>query len=108
MLKVWRWLKKWWWTIVVGAATVAGFLFWLLLPKPKRDSSPGQPPPQKTFKERAQEQVERVRLEGEIEKARVKATADAQNQQLDDIEVVGRDDPAEARRQLASWLTGNL
>lgn len=107
MIKVWRWLKRWWWTIVVGAATVAGFVFWLLLPKPKRDSTPGQPPP-KTFKERAQEQVERVQLEGEIEKARVAAKAEAQNEQLDNIEVIGQEDPAEARRQLASWLTQNL
>lgn len=107
MIKVWRWLKRWWWTFVVGAAAVGGFVLWLLLPKPKRDSSPGQVPT-KTFKERAQEQVERVRLEGEIEKARVTAKADAQNEQLDNIEVVGQEDPAEARRQLASWLTHNL
>lgn len=92
----------------MGVGAAVGFLFWLLLPKPKRDSSPGQLPPPKTFKERAQVQVERVRLEGEVEKARVEATADVQNQQLDDIEVVGREDPVEARRQLASWLTGNL
>lgn len=108
MLKVWRWLKRWWWTILVGVGTVAGFLFWLLMPKPKRDSTPGGSPPPRTFKERAKEEVERVRLEGEVEKARVTAKADVQNQQLDDIEVIGREDPVEARRQLASWLTSNL
>jgi hypothetical protein len=49
-----------------------------------------------------------VRLEGEVEKARVKATATVCNEQLDDIEVIGREDPAEARRQLAFWLANNL
>lgn len=87
---------------------MGGFLFWLLLPKPKHDSWPGQHLPPKTFKARAVEEVERVRLEGEVDKARVKATATVHNEQLDDIEVVGREDPAEARRQLAFWLTSNL
>jgi hypothetical protein len=106
MRKVRRWLKRWWWTFVLGAATIAGFMIWLLLPKPKRDSSDGPPP--KTFKEKAQEQVERVRLEGEVEKARVAAKAESQNEQLDQIEEVGKDDPAEARRRLATWMAANF
>lgn len=91
----------------MGAATVAGFVFWLLLPKPRQDS-PSEDVPVKTLKERAQEQVERVRLEGEIERARVVATAEAQREQLENIDIVGKDNPAEARKQLASWLARNL
>jgi len=82
-------------------------VFWLMIPRSKRDTpNIGLPP--KTFKDRAQERVERVRLEGEIEKARVKATAAEKNQQLDQIEAIGSNHPAEARKQLASWLQHNL
>jgi len=93
--------------MVVGAASVAGFLFWLLLPKPKEDNQSVQQP-QKTYKDRAKDEVERVRLEGEVARARVRAKALAQKVQLDEIEVVGTKDPVEARRQLASWLQNNL
>jgi hypothetical protein len=101
MIVVWRWIKKWWWTIVFGVVTVFGFLFWLLLPKQKNDSKDSE---KLTFKEKAQTKIEYIKLEGEIEKARVKATADIHSQRLDKIEACGKYDPAEARRQLANWM----
>jgi hypothetical protein len=108
MKKVWRFIKKWWWLFLMGIASIAGAVAAILL-RPKRniEPSPGYIPP-KTFKEQAQEQVERVRLEGEIEKARVSERADVHREELDEIEEIGKNDPAEGRRQLARWLQGNL
>lgn len=107
--KVWRFVRRWWWAFLMVAAAVAGAVAAAIL-KPGEtniEASPGQPPA-KTFKERAQEQVERVRLEGEIERARVQAKAQAQQEQLDEIEQIGENDPAEGRRRLASFLQGTL
>lgn len=108
MKKVWRFIKKWWWLFLMGLASIAGAVAAVLLrPKPDPVPAPGTPP-NRTFKERAAEQVERVRLEGEIEKARVQTRAEVENDELDEIERIGENDPAEGRRQLARWLQGNL
>ena len=107
--KIWRFIKRWWWTVLIGAAAVGGALLWMLKPKVRRRNiDPAGLPPQRTFKEKAREEVERVRLEGEIEKVRVKATADVHREKLDEIEIIGRNDPAEGRRELANWLSSNL
>jgi hypothetical protein len=111
MRKVWRFIKRWWWAFLAVIAAILGVVAAILVGGSKRsegrEPKPGETPKQ-TFRERAQEEVERVRLEGEIERARITATADAKREELDDIEAVGETDPAEARRQLASWLTSNL
>lgn len=86
----------------MGVVSVFGFLFWLLLPKPKNEDEKVEKP--LTFKEKAKDQIEHIRLEGEVEKARAKVTAELQNEQLDKIEACGRYDPVEARRQLAAWM----
>ena len=107
--KVWRFIRRWWWALLMVLAAIAGAVAAALL-RPKEtniESSPGHLP-QKTFKDRAREQVERVRLEGEIERARVQAKAQAQQEQLDEIEQIGENDPVEGRRRLASFLQSTL
>lgn len=89
------------------AAIVGAIATILLRPKPGIEESPGYVPP-KTFKERAAEQVEYVRLEGEIEKARVQTKAEIEDDELDEIEQIGENDPVEGRRLLSRWLTQNL
>ena len=108
MKRVWRFARRWWWAFLMGFAAIAGAIAAVVLrPKGDIEVSPGYVP-QKTFKERAAEQVERVRLEGEIEAARVEAKAETRNEELDEIEEIGKNDPAEGRRRLASWLQNNL
>ena len=108
MTAVWRFIRKWWWTFLLGAAAVAGFFFYLLFPKPQdTESAPGKLPRQ-TLKDRAKEEVERVQLEGEIERARAVSRADTRREELDAIETTGKTDPAEGRRQLAAWMAQNL
>jgi len=81
----------------------------LLLPRREEVvESPREQQEKQTFKERAQTQVERVRLEGEIERARVAAVAETQSAEVDRIEEVGQEDPAEGRRQISAWLANNL
>jgi hypothetical protein len=108
MKRVWRFVRRWWWAFLVGLATILGAVAAILL-RPKRniDPSPEYIPP-KTFRDQAQEQVERVRLEGEIERARITERAETHREELDEIETIGKNDPAEGRRQLARWLQGNL
>jgi len=106
MTQVWRTVRKWWWVLVAVAAGIF-LIAWRLMAKP---GGPDQPvPPQvPTLADRARQEVERVRLEGEVEKARAKAAADAQRSEIDRIEELGQSKPVEARRQLAEWLQRNL
>lgn len=107
MAKVWRWLRTWWWTLVLGAVILGSILWAILRPRrPKGD--PAAPSPGPDIVQRALEHVDRVRLEGEVEKARVVARAEAQQEELDKIEALGEAEPAEARRQVAAWLAANL
>ena len=108
-VKIGRWLRRWWWAFVAGAAAVVGIALGAMAAS-RRGNPPANPgtPPQRPLRERARDEVERVHLEGEVEKARIQATAEAQHQELDVIEETGRADPVEARRQLASWLQRNL
>ena len=108
MRAVWRFIKRWWWTFLLGAAAVGGVVLLILLPKKDETTPMPGEPPRRTFKDRAKVEVERVRLEGEVEKARTKATADVQREQIDQIEEVGKEDPEEGRRQMAAWLAANL
>ena len=108
MRKVRRWLKRYWWTFLVGAAAVGGIFLAILTPRRRTPDPDANVPSKPTFREQAEREVEVVKLEGEVEKARVTARADVQREQIDEIEVVGKDDPAEGRRQMASWLRDNL
>jgi len=102
--KVWRFLRQWWWLFLLGALIVAGVLWAILANRGPN----GEPPPPLPFLDVAKNEVEKVRLEGEVEKARIAATADAQRSELDRIEAVGENNPVEARRQVADWLAANL
>lgn len=102
MTKVWRFIRRWWWVFVAVAAGLF-LVAWRLMAKPGGSDQP-VPPQVPTLAERARQEVERVRLEGEVEKARAKAAADAQRAEIARIEELGESQPAEARRQLADWL----
>ena len=104
MNPVWRFIRRWWWTIVAVAASVGIGLFFLFL----GDGSGNPELPKSNLKERAEKEVEVVRLEGEVEKARVSARAEAQHEELNRIEELGKEDPVEARKQLSGFLNRNL
>lgn len=105
MKKALRVLKRWWW-VAAGAIAAALFVLWQIL-KPKGSGSepaPGLP----RFAERAKAEAERVRLEGEVEKAKIRATGDAQRQEIESIEEKAKEDPVQARQDMAEWLAKNL
>ena len=102
--KAWRFIRKWWWTVLLGAGIVA-FTLWRIVRNPPKKGEVAEPP---LFLEAAKDQVARVQLEAEVEKARVTATADAHRAEIDRIEELGQDEPRVARRQMAEWLTRNL
>lgn len=110
MKQAWRWVRQWWWVIVAAVAGILGLVWRIMAAQPKRGGDGVDPllPPPPTLTERANVEVERVRLEGEVEKARVTATADAHRAELDRIEETAKADPAAARRQLAGFLAKNL
>jgi hypothetical protein len=107
MKQAWRFVRQWWWAFVAVAATVF-LVVWRFTSKSGTGTGGGAEPVQPSVADRAKAEVERVRLEGEIEKAKVTATADAHRAEIDRIEEVGKSDPKEARRQLAGWLGRNL
>lgn len=105
MTKVKRFARRWWWAFLLAAAVV-GFVLWKILgPRPADPELAVEPP---KFLEMARKEVERVHLEGEVEKAKVRATADSQREAIADIEETAKDDPAEARKELAAFLAQNL
>lgn len=112
MDKVWRFLRQAWWLVVGLLAAVMGVGALLVFRRSEGRSEattlrPGQNTP-KPLRERAREEVERVRLEGELEKAQKRVTAQAQQAELHRIEQEAKEDPAAARRNLAAWLRENL
>lgn len=104
MKQVVRFLRKWWWLFLLGAA-IAAFVAWRVL---RPTDNPTVPPPEPKFLDKAREEISRIELEGEVEKARVTAQADAQNSELDRIEEMGQDDPVAAREALSAFLNSNL
>lgn len=108
MTKVWRFIRQWWWLFLAVAGTVLAVVWRLMVMKPSRGGTASTEPKLPSFADRAHEEVERVRLEGEVEKARVTATADVHRAEIDRIEDLGTTDPKAARRQLAGWLGRNL
>ena len=92
----------------MGLGTIAGAVAAIVL-RPKPDIGRGLGyVQQKPFKEQAAERIERIILEGEIEKARVRTRAQIENDELDEIAQIGENDPKEGRRRLASWLSQHL
>jgi hypothetical protein len=112
MEKVSRFLRQAWWLVVGLVAAVMGvgalLVFRASGKRPEATTwRPGQKTP-KPLRERAREEVERVRLEGELEKARQKVLAQVQRAELRHIEQQAKEDPKGARRNLAAWLQRNL
>lgn len=104
MVKIKRFFRRWWWAIMIAAAAT----LWLLREMFTPIKAPGWQLPPPKFLEKAKVEVERVRLEGEVEKAKVRATADVQREQIEAIEEEGKEDPAKAREEMAAWLAKNL
>lgn len=108
MYKIVRFFRRWWWAFLLGAAIVLSVLWKLMGLRSSVenvDEGPLKPP---SFSDRARNEVEKVRLEGEIEKARVKVRADEQKKVIDNIEEKGKVNPAKAREEIAEWLASNL
>ncbi len=106
MTNAWRFVRTYWWVFVAAASGILLFAWRLMASRGPGVLVPVDPPV--TFTDRAREQVERVRLEGEVEKAKVNVTADVAKAELERIEEVGKIDPRAARRQLSSFLNGRL
>lgn len=112
LLVAWRFVKKWWWLFLALLGAVA-VVMWRILgasdayPRPD-GGDPDRPPPRPRLKERAQQEVERVRLEAEVEKTKVVMKSEAQLAEVKAIEDVGKTDPKEGRRRLAEFLAKNL
>jgi hypothetical protein len=104
MKNVLRIVRKWWWVIILALGTV-GWILWKVFGP--RDSGAALPAPPK-FLDMARAEVERVHLEGEVEKAKVRTEATGQMKQIEAIEEKGKKDPAAARRDLADFLSQNL
>jgi hypothetical protein len=101
----WRFIRRWWWALALGAGVV-GVALWRVFGPRAPDAQPVTVSPK--LIERAREQVERVHLEGEVEKARIRTQAEDTNKQLDVIEAKGKTDPKAAREALAAFLASNL
>ncbi len=106
MAKAKRFVRRWWHLIVLGLG-ITGWVLWRMF-KPR---APGvvelEPEPPK-FLEMARVEVERVHLEAEVEKVKVRTIAEVELKQIDAIEEKGKDDPAAARAELAAFLAANL
>jgi hypothetical protein len=110
-MNVWRFIRRWWWAFLAAIAAILGVIASIFFRSTRYSDvahDPSEEKPRQSFKERAEKEVELVKLEGEIEKARVEAIADVMNQELDNIETLGKENPVEARRQLALWLQTHL
>jgi len=104
MKKIVRFIRRWWWAVILLAAAVGWFLWQML----GGSREPGPPPKPPKFLDLARNEVEKVHLEGEVEKAKVRTVAKVQNEQIDAIEEKGKKDPAAARKELADFLAANL
>lgn len=110
MKKIVRFCKRWWWAFLASAGMVLGVAVSLLVPRRKSTPIPKTTNdlPRPTFAERARVEVSRVRLEGDVEKARIQARTEAHITQLNEIETTGKTDPEAGRRMLAVWIKNNL
>lgn len=103
--KLKRFIRKWWWLILLGSG-IALYVAWKVFGPRDPVSAPLKPPPK--FIELARTEVEKVHLEGEVEKAKIRTRADVQREQIAAIEEKGKKDPAAARMELADFLAKNL
>lgn len=110
MKPVVRFVRKWWWLLLLGIAIVATVLFKVLTGR-KGSNVPITEidiDPPKTLVDKARDKVEKVHLEGEIEKAKVRTVAEEKIKQIEAIEEKGKTEPKKAREDLAAFLAANL
>lgn len=109
MKAVQRFIRKWWWLILLGLAVLFTVL-WKVLSGGRGGSAPigDLVVPKQTFVEKARDQVEKVHLEAEVEKAKVRTVAKEQMKQIEAIEEKGKTEPKKAREDLAAFLAANL
>lgn len=100
-----RFVRKWWWLILLAGGVVL-YVAWKVFGPREPANAPLKPPPK--FIEMARAEVEKVHLEGEVEKAKIRTRADVQREQIAAIEEKGKKDPAAARKELADFLAANL
>lgn len=101
----WRFIRKWWWLFLVGIGLIFVVAWRLLKPTNMQEDEMPEVP---QFLEMAREKVEKVHLEGEVQKAKVRATAEAQVEEIKRIEEKGKEDPVQARKDLANLLARTL
>lgn len=105
MKKIERFIRRYWWVIILGAGIVFSIVWKIFGPRGTPvDDSVSAP----TFVEKARDKIERVHLEGEVEKAKIRATADAEKKVIEAIEKKGETDPKGAREDIAAWIAANL
>jgi len=109
MKSVLRFVRKWWWAALVVLAIIFTVLWKLLTGKRGGAESIATTfDPPKTLVDKARDQVEKVHLEGEVEKAKTKTVAQEQIKQIEAIEAKGKTEPKVARKELADFLAANL
>lgn len=108
MKAVTRFVRKWWWLILLGVAVVFAIVWQVLKGKSGTAPIDDLVVPKKTFVEKARDEVEKVHLEAEVEKAKVRAEAKSQMEQIKAIEEKGKTEPKKAREDLAAFLSANL
>lgn len=96
MKRVWIFLKKWWWVFILGIAVV---LFFALRINTQDDDGEELD----NFVNKVRKNIDKVNDEADIEKAKIKAKADADREELERIKAM--DDEKERRKRLAELLT---
>lgn len=94
--------------MIVAVAGVAGFILWRAFGPRGQSFASGSLVKPPTFVDRARDEVERVHLEAEVEKATVRAEAAGKLDDLKVIEAKANTDPKQARKELAEFLAANL
>lgn len=105
MKKVERFVRRYWWILILAAGFVFSILWKILGPKDAPLDDEVKVP---TFVERARDKIERVHLEGDVDKAKIRAVADEDQKVIAAIEKKGETDPKGAREDIAKWLASNL
>jgi len=92
----------------LASAAIVGVVLWRIF-APRRPDAPVPEVMKPTkFVDLARDKVERVHLEAEVEKVRIRTQAEEANKQLDVIEEKGKADPKAARKDLADFLASGL
>lgn len=104
-----RFVRKWWWLALMLLAIIFSVL-WKLLTGKRGSAEPITQglEPSPTLVEKARDQIEKVHLEGEVEKAKTRTVAEEQIKRIEAIEEKGKTHPKVARKELAEFLAANL